>query len=212
MIICLNVVLVIFTIGTPLYLVHVFEYKLSIALDLPFSKVYHTSYEIPQNTHNLLLDAIRHQNILGWDKFLCGYTSIYRHQLYSLAHSDTDKVCNQWDSKLIKDALQLYRQIWADRNDHLHGSSRKKAQQKLRERIVNQIRYLYNHPPRLHKRYSRITRVPIDIRLRGNTTTLQQWLSHINHQQHMSRIIFRNQKHKPIVLGGCLSKGEYKRF
>jgi len=64
-------------IGTPVYIVHVFEYKLSIVLDLPFSKVYNISSEIPQSTYILLLDAIRHQNILGWDQFLCGYTSIY---------------------------------------------------------------------------------------------------------------------------------------
>jgi len=64
-------------IGTPVYIAHVFEYKLSIVLDLPFSKVYNISSEIPQSTYILLLDAIRHQNILGWDQFLCGYTSIY---------------------------------------------------------------------------------------------------------------------------------------
>jgi hypothetical protein len=65
------------SLKTPIYILCTLEYKLSITLDIPFLPKFHNQEEIPPDTKPLLMTVIRHQNIIGWDNFVQGYTSIY---------------------------------------------------------------------------------------------------------------------------------------
>jgi hypothetical protein len=60
-----------------------------------------------------LLQAIRHQNLIGWNMFLKGFTSQYWNQLYctSTEISNNHKVSN-WGVKVVENDLVLLRQIW----------------------------------------------------------------------------------------------------
>jgi len=60
--------------GTPFYILSTFEYKLSLVFALPFRNDFPVSFPIPSSKKLCLMDAIRHQNLLGWDRFICGYT------------------------------------------------------------------------------------------------------------------------------------------
>lgn len=64
------------SIKTLIYNISTLEYKLSITLEIPFIPTFHIQDEIPPLTKMLLINAIRHQNIIGWDNFLRGYMSL----------------------------------------------------------------------------------------------------------------------------------------
>jgi hypothetical protein len=53
------------------------EYKLSLALQVPYQCYYCIANQSSPNQHPFLLQAIKHQNILGWDNFLQGCISIF---------------------------------------------------------------------------------------------------------------------------------------
>jgi len=67
--------------GTPDCILTIFEFKISIVLDIPYSQCYHTSSTLDTQKMGLI-NAIRHQNILGWDLFLKGIQSSYWAELY----------------------------------------------------------------------------------------------------------------------------------
>lgn len=47
-----------------------FEYKLSLTLDIPYSQTYQLSHNRASDVHRILLCAMQHQNVLGWDSAL----------------------------------------------------------------------------------------------------------------------------------------------
>lgn len=51
----------------PIHILAVLEYKLSSALCLPFSRKYSPLMSLDNHIKNIVLSAIWHQNILGWD-------------------------------------------------------------------------------------------------------------------------------------------------
>ena len=59
-------------IHTPIYFMALFEYNLSVLLNLPRTP-------LPTVQNNILLTNICNQNIIGWDLFIKGYTSAYWH-------------------------------------------------------------------------------------------------------------------------------------
>jgi hypothetical protein len=63
-----------------------YEYKLSNTLDIPFKAFFSNSSPIPQDMNIKLLQAIHHQNIIGWDNFLKGFTSSYWMEVYRASH------------------------------------------------------------------------------------------------------------------------------
>jgi hypothetical protein len=67
----------------------VYEYKLSLALKLPYSQQFYIMDQLPQTLYCTLIQAIQHQNTVGRDNFLRGYISSYWFSLYKQAHSNT---------------------------------------------------------------------------------------------------------------------------
>ncbi len=142
-------------ISTPTPIILTLQYKLSITLDIPYSPPPQRLNAFSSGISPLLLDAIRHQNIIRWD------TSVFWKTLYySLFHDDHSHPRPDWDTRLVALARDLYQKIWHRRNTHIHGHSKKVANEKLRLRIQQEVRLLYDSPPVLHKRYPCITSTP----------------------------------------------------
>ena len=190
------------TIGTPLYIISTFEYKLSNVLHLAFNQKYSITFSIPQYTKNCLMEAIKHQNILGWDNFLRGFTSIYWTDLVLLAHHDDKelKPHQLWAEKLVSFILSCTQSIWQSRNKSIHGTSRLEAKQLLCQRVVDQVIKVYNKPPLLHQRFQNISKIPLQQRLTRSTTNLQRWLSRITHQSKVSAIMKQQSPHRQLSL------------
>jgi hypothetical protein len=178
-------------IRTPLYIISTFEYKLSDVLLLPFNQKYIITSSVPQYTKNRLMEAIKHQNIVGWDNFLRGFTSTYWAELVMLAHHDDRdlKPHQHWAEKLVSYILSCTQSVWHSRNNFIHGTSRREANQLLRQRVVDQVIKLYNQPPILHSRFQKISHIPLLQRLTRSTTNLHRWLSRIAHQRKVSAIM-----------------------
>lgn len=129
------------------------------------------------------------------------YSSVYWNQVYQISHSDNSPSFKlQWDRLLVEEAITLLWRIWSDRNNRLHGTTKDEAQQKLRDHIIGQVKQVYLSPPRLQKWYSKITDIPLSIRLKRNTTNLQRWLSRVNHQRKVSSIIRQRQANNQLSL------------
>jgi len=105
-----------------------------------------------------------------------------------------------WDKILVESCITLLQCIWHDQNMHIHGTSKIEASTKLRERILSRVTKLYTHPPKLHKCFPKITSIPLNVRLKRNTTNLQRWLARISHQQHVSRILQSTQSSGQLSL------------
>jgi hypothetical protein len=63
----------------------------------------------------MLIQAIRHQNVIGWDNFLRGFTSIYWVSLFNLAHkNDAQQLSSRWDVKVVSGGIKILKEIWSD--------------------------------------------------------------------------------------------------
>ncbi len=187
--------------GTPNYILSTLEYKLSLTLHIKYVQTFFLHGQIPPNNYPLLLPAIRHQNIIRWDNFLQGYTFVYWVSLFNLAHSDNSKQqSTRWDVKLVTSGIQILKEIWSDRNSQFHGTIKAETRILHRERILNQVHHIYAHPPRLHKRFPRVTAIPLATRVSGSTTNLERWLSHLEHQKTISRLLFHNDSIGQLTL------------
>lgn len=90
-----------------------YEYKLSLLLNIPCNSTSNISTPIPNNVRMTLMNAIRHQNIIEWDNFLKGYTSIYWLEIFNESHSG-DNVAHltlDWDHRLVEECIQLSKAI-----------------------------------------------------------------------------------------------------
>jgi hypothetical protein len=95
--------------------------------------------------------------------------------------------------------ITLYQAIWAHRNSFLHGNSQRDAQQKLRQRILSTVEDIYNNPPILHRRFSRIKHIPLNERMKPSTTHLQRWLKHIEYQSVAEYMLSSLAHHKSLI-------------
>jgi len=178
------------SLGTPIYIFATFELKLSSTLDIPFINRYKVTTPLETRAYQRLILAIRHQNIVGWTNFLRGYISSYWESAYTSAHSYTmEKKCSNWATQLAQATIELHHNIWKERNKAIHGSTRQEAKDKLRDRVIAQVHFIYKHPPKLHKRFARVSSVPLHDRIKRSTLNLQRWLSRLDHQKSVSRFL-----------------------
>jgi len=95
----------------PRSIITTFHYKLSITLDLPYSPPAQNHEDFSSCISPPLLDAIRHQNIIGWDCFLRGFTSIYwKHAFIALFNNAHSFPRPDWDIRLVALVIDLYSQ------------------------------------------------------------------------------------------------------
>jgi hypothetical protein len=104
---------------TSIYLLTTFKYKLSLVLNLTYQQTFTITIPAPSTQQQTLMKAIRHQNMVGWDNFLWGYTSMYWSEcqlLFSGSSSHRRLSTETWDTNLIKAIITLYTFLWKDRN------------------------------------------------------------------------------------------------
>jgi hypothetical protein len=139
-------------------------------IDQVFSKTIHQLLDIPPLDQQkqirilcpALLMAIKHQNIIGWDLFMKGFTSIYwSHAYHDLHHNTATHASYNWKVTLVQNALALYKGIWEDRNKHIHGNNRVESNKLRRQKLHAQVCHIYRNPPRLAHRYQSIRKVPL---------------------------------------------------
>jgi hypothetical protein len=51
----------------------------------------------------------------------------------------TESLCQNWEIRMVQNALTLYQSIWTNRNTFLHGNSWKESKEKLRERVIDAV-------------------------------------------------------------------------
>jgi len=184
-----------------------FEYKLSSTLHLPYSPTYPSLSTLPPPTHQLLIQAIQNQNLLGWDTALKGYTSQLWWDLQN-SHLGSLPVCLNWDVRLVSTITSLYKQFWDDRNKFLHGSTWLESKPKLHDqvldevklRVLDEVKLIYASPQKLHPRFPKITKIPLDSQLNHRTVSLQQWLARIKYQKQVSDSLFLLSRESQLML------------
>lgn len=168
-------------------LMNVLEHQLCQVLDIP-----PTQRPAPITVE--LQNALKHQNIIGWENFLNGFISTYWGK-YQDNHTTASKYNpNTWRNRLILANLTLKREIWEARNKTVHGVTLKQQRQYEHEQISKEVLNLYNNPPELHPRYPAITDIPLDIRLKRNTRQLSEWVHRITHQIEMTKRFQQEQQ------------------
>lgn len=188
--------------GMPKPIINTLEENLSEILVLQTHKQYNKSKSTPTTT--TLETALHHQNLIGWELFLRGYIS----KLWTtVTDNDTHESTNRWCDKLLPIIMQLHRKIWDGRNLHVHGKTIEETRLKAREAIINKVKTLYKHPPKLASRYQSILHIPLEQRLRRSTIQLKEWIHRIAHQQHVSEILFTT-----LPPGQLTLRDAYKRI
>ncbi len=160
------------------------EENLTSTLNIPNKHLYQDKQDYYKESTR---QAVRHQNIIGWDKFLRGYTSTYWMDSRHSFHPQTNK--KNWGNSITQIAIDLHKAIWSDRNTFVHGKDETERIQKARLAIEERIRCLYSNPPKLASRYHPITQISLHDRLRRSNTYLKQWLSRIEHQIQVSHFL-----------------------
>jgi hypothetical protein len=183
-------------IGTPIHVVTILEYKLSLVFNIPCMYKFRPASTLAPDLHAILLTAIHHQNLIRWDCLLKGYTSIYWNNLLldiSQSSLRSKQTPTAWDIQFISHIISLHKHIWEDRNKTLHVVSRKEAHHNERGHLINSVTLLYNNPPKLDPRYPKIMEVPYQDRIRRSSTYLRRWIHRVSYQKEISNIIWAKQ-------------------
>jgi len=173
-----------------------------MVLQLEYIPTQHISFPSPPHIQQLLLNSIHHQNIIGWQNFPKGHILLYWISVYqaSTTMASPYSPSNTWDVKLVELAITLAHQIWSFRNSSIHGSSRVASKLKFRERVLSKVKRIYDHHPTLHPRFKTISAVPLTYRIQRSTTTLQRWISQLDHQIKISKILFQSNTNSQLSL------------
>jgi hypothetical protein len=111
------------------------ENHLSECLQVQTLERYTKADHSPSQITSSLNDAIHHQNIIGWENLLRGFTSSLwskaQHQNLPNERSKTKRA--PWNTILIRRAIELHKTIWEDRNTFVNGKTIKESHQKLRQ-------------------------------------------------------------------------------
>ncbi len=148
--------------------------------------------------------------------FLKGYTSTYWNEIQQ-GDQMMAATISHWDTSLVRLTLMLYKNLWADRNSFLHGSTRLDSKLKLREKVIADVTNINQSPPKLHSRFPKVLSIPLDVRLRRSPTSLQQWMVRVAHQIKVSKALSNTALDSQLTLHQVYSKhsncgDEQKKF
>jgi len=189
---------------TPTLLLNTLNYKWSLLLDLspPVFEKDSSFNQLPA----CLISAIRHQNLIGWQTMLWGFTTWYWLQAYlTLCDFLQESPNPSWDVLITSTSIHyLYKNILDNRNKFLHGSTKSDQQQKLHLRVIQQVQAIYSNPLCLHHWYPRIHKVPLQEHVARPTRQFIHWLSHINHQKQLSQTLQGNSESTQLSIRGFM--------
>jgi hypothetical protein len=79
-------------------------------------------------------------------------------------------MCQNWEMRLVQNALMLYKAIWTNRYSVLHGKSWKESKEKLREWVIDAVTNIYN----IHQNYTRVLKRLGLFHLKNDYATIEQ--------------------------------------
>jgi len=136
-------------------------------------------------------EVIKHQNIIGWRHFLCGYVpskwEIAQHK-YECLHNISSQLT--LSHLLIKYGLQLHKEIWQDRNNVILGITQEEIHKRELEALKITVRQIYEEDFPLHARFTPIRLMPLELHLNRSTKYLKQWIHKIQHQKRVTQAIY----------------------
>jgi len=88
------------------FLITTFEYKLSLALCIPYDPKYQLRDSIPRESKRTLISVICHQNLVGWEMSMKGHTSKYWLEL-QLGYPMAEATFQNWDTILVRLLLEI---------------------------------------------------------------------------------------------------------
>jgi hypothetical protein len=194
---------------TPVCILNVFAYKLALTLHVQLPNIETETPPMSNKQKTAIYTAIHHQNIIGWDLFLKGFTSSYWEEVCLLSHSFYSHVDPMWQSKMIHHIISLSKGIRADRNKHIHGSSWLESKIKLRERVQKEVTQVYSSPAYLRKKIKKTTPIPLQIRLQQSTTQLQRGIHRIQHLRQITKYIKTTTPSNQLTLQQAYDKTKY---
>ena len=158
--------------------------------------------------HKALGLARRHQSVLSWEGFLQGRVSSRWNAVQAchekLRRQETASANNKvpWDVRAIRLVCEFNAALWAFRNDEVHGRTQQEAQRKLRTEVEAKVVALYARHPTLLPRYPSVHSMPLEVRLKKPTLTLQMWIKQVLQQEHLTDIA----RWKAAMSAGCIDK------
>jgi len=101
--------------------------------------------------NQLLLCAVRHQNMIGWAHgFLSKHWIWFQH---AVSHSGEHRRASPWDETLVTLRITLHNSKWEECHTFIHGSNRKQAVEREPALVIKNIQILYSEPPWLAKHF-----------------------------------------------------------
>ena len=163
----------------------------------------------PSDLRKCIGDARRHQAVLSWEGLLQGRVSVIWsraqaiHERCRRQESASHRKQRPWEIQVIRLLCEYNGALWGFRNDEVHGRTLQEEQAKLRAAVELKVRNLYARFPELLPRYPSIYSVPLEVRLRKPTLTLQMWVKQVLRQEYLTDIA--RQK-------AMMQKGSIERF
>jgi hypothetical protein len=149
-------------------------------------------------------EATRHQNIIGWDKFIRGYISskwaAAQHKFVSARHKEQKKRTQGWDVCLTKLTLRLTVELWEWRNNYVFGQTAEEAKRLARAALQKRVEKLYEKAPNLASRFQPITKVPLGKRLSKSNYSLEVWLRRVDHQIEVTAVLDAQNRRSQLLL------------
>ena len=79
-------------------------------------------------------------------------------------------MCQNWEMRLVQNALMLCKAIWTNRYSVLHGKSWKESKEKLREWVIDAVTNIYN----IYQNYTRVLKRLGLFHLKNDYATIEQ--------------------------------------
>jgi hypothetical protein len=178
------------TNDTNQYILHSLEEGMTMFLEIPSKNLYLLQNQIKPLEEETINKARRHQNLIGWDMLLRGFSSKFWAVAQEKVATTTSTLRKPaWSTVFVDNMLLIHKKIWEDRNQFVHGKTLNETRQKARQAILKKVREIYQTQPVLAKRYPRINQIPLEDRLKKSTNQLKDWIYRVEHQIQMSQMI-----------------------
>jgi hypothetical protein len=85
--------------------------------------------------------------------------------------------------------MDLLVDIWTNRNQVIHGKNAEENRMKAREATIQKVKNMYQNPPKLAPRFSPITIIPLEQRIKRSTQQLKDWMTRVEHQKKVTAFL-----------------------
>ena len=134
---------------------------------------------------SVLKEAIQAQTDVGWKNVVIGrLVSKWQTAVMLTNEGEVDmtrpKDGEHWSQKVSSLMINFGIQIWKRQNGAVHGMTREDKRKIRRAQVIGKVQLLYQKRPKLQSSDdSRLLGVPLTKKIRGSTSGLEAWVSHV---------------------------------